>query len=73
MGSLFNSICLFTCWLPNILSPPQQTVPSGEPDISGKTYDYIVVGGGLTGLTVANRLSEDSSRKNFCSCLKVSC
>ncbi|KAF1929959.1 GMC oxidoreductase [Didymella exigua CBS 183.55] len=62
MGSLFNSICLFTCWLPNILSPPKQSVPGSEPDIAYKTYDYIVVGGGLTGLTVANRLSEDSGR-----------
>ena len=25
-----------------------------------KTYDYIIVGGGLTGLVVANRLTEDS-------------
>lgn len=28
---------------------------------SGKTYDYIVVGGGLTGTTVAARLAEDPS------------
>ena len=62
MGSLFNSICLFTCWLPNILSPPQQDAPGSEQNIAGKTFDYIIVGGGLTGLTVANRLSEDSSR-----------
>ncbi|KAJ4329643.1 hypothetical protein N0V87_010692 [Didymella glomerata] len=62
MGSLFNGFCLFGCWLPYILSPPTQTVPGSEPDIAYKTYDYIVVGGGLTGLTVANRLSEDSSR-----------
>ncbi|KAI0640680.1 hypothetical protein C8Q79DRAFT_434459 [Trametes meyenii] len=27
--------------------------------VSGKTYDYIVVGGGLTGTTVAARLAED--------------
>lgn len=69
MGSLFNSICLFTCWLPNILAPPRQSSPSAEPDISWKTYDYIVVGGGLTGLTVANRLSEDSSRKQYLPCI----
>ena len=31
--------------------------------IKGKTYDYVIVGGGLTGLVVANRLSEDKSRK----------
>ena len=36
---------------------------SGEQDVGGQSFDYIVVGGGLTGLTVANRLSEDSSRK----------
>ena len=26
------------------------------------TYDYVVVGGGASGLTVANRLTEDSSK-----------
>jgi choline dehydrogenase len=26
---------------------------------NGQTFDYIVVGGGLTGITVASRLSED--------------
>lgn len=31
---------------------------NGE-DLNGKTYDYVVVGGGLAGLTVAARLSED--------------
>ncbi|CAO2652268.1 Nn.00g005510.m01.CDS01 [Neocucurbitaria sp. VM-36] len=27
--------------------------------LEGKTYDYIIVGGGLSGLVVANRLTED--------------
>ncbi|KAJ7281447.1 alcohol oxidase [Mycena rebaudengoi] len=34
-------------------------VPAAQ--VSSKTFDYVVVGGGTTGLTLATRLSEDSS------------
>jgi hypothetical protein len=62
MASLINSFFLFASFLPNILSPPAQNANDNS-DIGGKTFDYIIVGGGLTGLTVANRLSEDSTRE----------
>lgn len=30
--------------------------------VNGKTYDYVIAGGGLTGVVLAARLSEDSSK-----------
>jgi hypothetical protein len=33
--------------------------------VKDQTYDYVIVGGGLTGLVVANRLSEDASSKSL--------
>ena len=46
---------------------PVSTTASGittNPTIaSNQTFDYIVVGGGLTGTTVAARLAEDASLK----------
>lgn len=32
-------------------------------DLVGKTYDYVIVGGGVSGLVAANRLSENAKRE----------
>jgi ribulose 1,5-bisphosphate synthetase/thiazole synthase len=39
-------------------------VPALTASVS-QEYDYVIVGGGITGLVVANRLSEDKTSK-FC-------
>jgi hypothetical protein len=63
MSFLLSGIFYLASFVPRILDPSAPGSNGGEPDVGGQSFDYIVVGGGLTGLTVANRLSEDSSRK----------
>jgi choline dehydrogenase len=52
LGALASSL-LF------ILSPVLAGVITSPTGVNGQTYDYIVVGGGLAGLTVAGRLTEN--------------
>lgn len=63
MSLLLSGIFYLSSFVPRILDPSAPSGNTGEADVGGQSFDYIVVGGGLTGLTVANRLSEDASRK----------
>lgn len=64
MSVLTASLFFLSSFVPRIVNPFGGAPSSGEQDIAGRTFDYVIVGGGLSGLTVANRLSEDSSRND---------
>lgn len=63
MSFLLSGLFYLSSFVPRILDPSTPGRNNGEADVGGRSFDYIVVGGGLTGLTVANRLSEDASRE----------
>ena len=54
---------LFYAIVLSILNASPTAANRNNNSIEDQIFDYIIVGGGLTGLTVANRLSEDPNRK----------
>ncbi|KAL1305454.1 hypothetical protein AAFC00_002333 [Neodothiora populina] len=47
---------------PSQLTARSHGVVTSPEDVANRTFDYIITGGGLTGLAVASKLSEDPSK-----------
>lgn len=62
MAPSLKSLVTFAAALPFVVAVPA-VKRDDVSSIRNKTYDYVIVGGGLTGLVVAHRLSENKSRK----------
>lgn len=63
MASTLGTLCALVALFPAITtSIPLIPRYISENEILA-AYDYVVIGGGTSGLTVANRLSEDSSSR----------
>lgn len=63
MASTLGTLCALVVLFPAVTtSIPLIPRYVSENEILA-AYDYVVIGGGTSGLTIANRLSEDSSSR----------
>jgi choline dehydrogenase len=69
MSSLIQLSTLMLASLPYTSAAPSLSWATHFTSVTSrglqKTYDYIIVGGGTSGLTVANRLTEDPNGALF--------
>ncbi|KAF2016190.1 GMC oxidoreductase [Aaosphaeria arxii CBS 175.79] len=59
MGPVRQSLICFSSLLSTAVAFPYYKRVDNSTGIQNATFDYVIVGGGLTGLVVANRLSEN--------------
>ena len=57
----FVAACTAQSYLPSDQVDIQSHLISDPTKVAGKAYDYVIAGGGLTGLTVASKLTENSN------------
>jgi len=59
---MYSTTSLSLIWLLGFLNTTAAAaINTHQTPAVPKTYDYIIVGGGLSGLVVANRLTEDQN------------